>query len=308
MTEDQNIPPIRSKEEKMNEKDLSHFPEDGQSLQKATGKEAAASQAEQQQETEHMEVHHHSHSHGRKNWKSYFWEFLMLFLAVFCGFLAEYYLEHRIEKERGKQFIESFYEDLKKDTARTTFYTGFDEEKIKGLNNLGSCYDAIFKNVNDAWCLNNVIKHTAINRPFMRTDRTLKQLANAGGFRLLNKEDTDSILSYDKDFNNFQDFQSTIFQEAQNNVRNTLNTLANFKANEQMFRPQLGKMITVENFNREEVTAPLLFSTDKNMLNKYFNELQLYYRVTYNHKRMLLDLKEKQILLIEYFKNKYHFE
>ena len=299
MSEEQNIPGkglTTANKQLVDE----HFPEDSHAPQPQT--------SNPELQTTDMDVHHHSHAHGKKTWKSYFWEFLMLFLAVFCGFLAEYYLEHRIEKERGKQFIESFYEDLKKDTARINFYTGFDEEKIKSLNNLGSCYDAIFKNVNDAWCLNDVIKHTAINRPFMRTDRTLKQLANAGGFRLLKKEDADSIISYDATFNNFQDFQSTVFQEAQDNVRNTLNTVCDFKANEQMFKPQAAKMITMESFNREEVTAPILFSTDKNILNKYFNELQLYYRVTYNHKRMLLDLKGKQAWLIEYFKNKYHFE
>jgi len=259
-------------------------------------------------ETENMEVHHHAHHEGKKNWRSYFWEFLMLFLAVFCGFLAEYYLEHRIEKEKGKQFIESFYGDLKTDTSRISYYTNFDDDKIKALDDLSYCYDTILNNENDASCLVNVIKHSSINKPFMRTDRTLKQLANAGGFRLLKKEDADSIISYDEAFNNFQDFQSTVFQEAQNNVRNTLNTFGNFKANIQMFKPQEGKLISSENLNKEDITVPILFVSDKTTINKYFNELLLYYRVTYNHKRMLLNLKEKQTKLIEYFKSKYHLK
>ena len=130
-----------------------------------------------------MEVHAHSHTE-RKKWSHYFWEFLMLFLAVFCGFLAEYFLEHKIEKERGKQYLLSLYEDLKADTARITFYTDYDEEKIKSLDNLRNCYDTVSKNINETSCLLDVIKNSAINRPFIRTDRTLKQLANAGGFRL----------------------------------------------------------------------------------------------------------------------------
>ena len=135
-----------------------------------------------------MDVHHHSHAHGKRTWKSYFWEFTMLFLAVFCGFLAEYSLEHKIEKERGKQFIESFYEDLKTDTARISIYTNYDDQKLKGLDSLGACYEAITRNTNDASCLLEIIKNSSINRPFMRTDRTLKQLANAGGFRLLKRK------------------------------------------------------------------------------------------------------------------------
>jgi hypothetical protein len=260
------------------------------------------------QEPENMEVHHHAHAHGKKNFKTYLWEFLMLFLAVFCGFLAEYFLEHRIEKERGHQFIESFYDDLKTDTARISFYTNYDEEKINGLAGLSNCYDALLTNKRNDACMLEVIKYTAINRPFMRTDRTLKQLANSGGFRLLKKADADSIISYDKEFNNFQDFQSTVFQESQNSVRSLLNMLGNYKANVQMFRTQSGKTLSTENFTKENVTAPVLFSDDKNLLNRYFNEVQLYLRVTYNHKRMLLDLKEKQAGLIAYLKKKYGLE
>ena len=153
---------------------------------------------------ENMQVHHHTHAaHGKKNWKAYFWEFLMLFLAVFCGFLAEYYLEHRIEKERGKQFIESFYEDLKTDTARISIHTNIDEGKLQVLNNFHTCYDTVSANMSNSSCLLDIIKVSSINRPFMHTDRTLKQLANAGGFRLLKKEDADSILSYDKDLTIF---------------------------------------------------------------------------------------------------------
>ena len=73
-----------------------------------------------------------------------------------------------------------------------------------------------------------------------------------------------------------------------------------------MFRPEEGKLIS--DFDNKDVTAPLFFSVDKELLNKYFNDLMLYYRVTYNHKRMLLDIKTKQVILLEYFKNKYHFE
>ena len=259
-----------------------------------------------------MEVHAHSHlasgeTHtARKKWTHYFWEFLMLFLAVFCGFLAEYQLEHKIEKERGKQFIESFYEDLKTDTARISWYINYDDEKLSVLVNLGNCYDTLLISMKSSSCLLDIIKHSSINRPFIRTNRTLQQLANAAGFRLLKKEDADSILSYDKDVNNFQDFQATVFQDAQNNVRSTSSLLINFKANSQMFQPRTGELIT--ELSKENVTAPLLFTNDKNLLNKYFNDLQLYYRVIYTHKRILPELKGKQAQLIDYFKNKNHFE
>lgn len=259
------------------------------------------------QETANMEVHKHPHhvTH-KKKWGEYLLEFIMLFLAVFLGFLAENYREHQVEKERGRQYLESFYQDLRTDTGRISFHTSFDENKIRSLDNLSGCFHAITKNEQDASCLLDIIKNTAINRPFKKTERTLNQLFNAGGFRLLPTEDADSIILYQKEYENFQDFQSTVFQDVQNNIRNSFDKLINFNANNQMFQPKEGNLIT--SFNSGEVTAPILFTGDKALLNTYFNELQLYYRVTYNHKRMLLNLKDNQIRLLHYFENKYHFD
>src|SRR5436190_11274906 len=171
-----------------------------------------------------MEVHAHSHTApahggtGRKKWTHYLWEFLMLFIAVFCGFLAENFREHQVEKERGKQYIMSFYEDMKTDTARISIYVGYGDEKIEGLSNLAGCYDTVSKNVKATSCMLDLIKSTTFNRPFQPIDRTLNQLANAGGFRLLQKVDADSIVRYEKKINQLEDFQKTIYQEAQNNV------------------------------------------------------------------------------------------
>ena len=254
-----------------------------------------------------MEVHKHPHHvMEKKNWGEYLLEFSMLFLAVFLGFIAENIRESYTEGHRAKEYIASYYDDLRSDTTKITRSIDFDEEKVRDLQDLGSCYDAVAKN--NTACLMDVIKSTAINRPYIRTERTAKQLSNAGGFRLLNQEDADSIIAYDEAFNNFQDFQGTVYQDIQNTVRNTLNKLGNFKANAQMFRPQQGQMIRVDTLNRSEVTAPLLFSADKNLLNEYFNELQLYYRVTYNHQRILLELKAQQTRLLGYFKTKYGYE
>lgn len=259
------------------------------------------------QETENMEIHKHPHhvTH-KKKWGEYLLEFLMLFLAVFLGFLVENYREHQIEKERGKQYIESFYEDLKTDTAKISFYINFDDTKLTSLANLGSCYNIISQNSTETSCLLDLIKNTSINRPFKKTERTLNQLFNAGGFRLLPKEDADSIVASEIRYANFQDFQTTVFQDAQNKVRNTFDMLVNFKANNQMFKTKQGSLIV--SFDDSDVTAPILFSNDKILLNKYFNELQLYYRVTYNHKQILLTIKENQIRLIKYFKKKYQFK
>ncbi len=149
------------------------------------------------QENTLMEVHHHGHVHENKKWKEYFFQFLMLFLAVFLGFLAEYQLEHIVENNREEQYIKSFIEDLKADTAKinrilesstlqqnnfdslmgTLKTPGFSETPDKAENYWGSIF-ALYL--------------------FNHTDRTLQQLKNAGGLRLIrNQQASDSIMQYD---------------------------------------------------------------------------------------------------------------
>jgi hypothetical protein len=158
-----------------------------------------------------MEVHSHTHT-ARKKWTHYFLGILMLFLAVFCGFLAEYQLEHQIEKDRAKQYIISLYEDLKNDTTRINQLIEYDSKKIEALNNMYGCYDTVMKNLRSTACMGVLVIHSRSNKGFVLTDRTLKQLANAGGYRLLNKEDADSIIGYENLYKGYLDFQTTVFQ------------------------------------------------------------------------------------------------
>ena len=248
-----------------------------------------------------MEVHHHAHT-SRKKWTHYFWEFLMLFLAVFCGFLAEYQLEHKIEKERGKQYIESFYEDLKKDTARLAYLVDFETKKINSLNKLYSCYDSLLKNEQPASFL-EIIKNSLSNSPFLMDGRTLRQLTNAGGFRLLTKEDADSIISYEKTGNNFQDYQSTLYQQAQDNLRNTFNEVIDFVPYSSLYSDVVNSPLP----DATDLKGPIFITTEKQILNKYFNQLFQYMRATVQHRNRLRVLKEHADRLLGYFKGKYHF-
>ncbi len=251
-----------------------------------------------------MEVHAHTHT-ARKKWTHYFWEFLMLFLAVFCGFLAEYQLEHKIEKDRAKQYIYSLYEDLKNDTARINKLIEYDTEKIEALNNMYACYDTVLKDLTSTACMGILLKHSRSNKGFVLTDRTLKQLANAGGYRLLNKADADSIIIYENMYKGYLDFQATVFQSSQDNVRNTLNQLADFRV---IAPVQLTTATMDLDTTTSTLSGSLLFSDDKVLLNKWFNELSMYLRTTNGQRNSITQLKNKAIALIQYYKNKYHLK
>jgi hypothetical protein len=150
-------------------------------------------------EIENMEVHKHPHhvTH-KKKWGEYLLEFIMLFLAVFLGFLAENLREQNVEHHREKEYIQSLFEDLKSDTLQAN-------EVLIKLNNRSIGIDSviaalsspeIIKNSNKAyhfWSSNMGFAD------FMSNDRTIQQLKNSGGLRLIrNKIVSNGIMKYDQ--------------------------------------------------------------------------------------------------------------
>lgn len=257
-------------------------------------------------ETDSMEVHKHPHHvMHKKKWNEYLLEFFMLFLAVFLGFLAENFREHQVEKEKAKQYLFSFYEDLENDTSRINALVEYDHNKINALLNMYSCYDTVSANLQSTACMGVLIKNSRSNKGFVLTGRTLQQLANAGGYRLLAKEDADSISAYENAYKGYLDFQTTVFQSAQDNVRNTLNRFADFR----IIAPvQLTTSTMAGDTIERKLNGPLLFTKDRSLVNQWFNELALYLRTINGQLNIMLQIKERAKGLLLYYNNKYHFE
>ena len=220
----------------------------------------------------------------------------MLFLAVFCGFLAEYQLEHKIEKARAQQYIRSFYDDLHKNLATCSWIIDFNKQKNDALNNLEACYDSLSKNLKATSCFAVLIKNSSFFWSVEFSDGTIDQLKNAGGFRLLKKEDRDSIISYDNGIRNYKNLELTMVQHSQDNVRNNSKKLVNFKANNFLDSASY------------EAEIPLLFSDNRELLNEFFNDLLEYKRSIRAQSNQLIKIKKKTNRLIEYFNAKYHFD
>jgi hypothetical protein len=151
------------------------------------------------QQSENMEVHHHPHVHHGKKWKDYFYEFLMLFLAVTLGFFVENLREHYVESQREKEYINSFIEDLKTDTLSASNWINILEERHLMLDSL--IYFLSFQGLstsknNDIYYYARFTTKTNFFRP---NDRTITQLKNSGGLRLIrNQQSSDSIMSYEQ--------------------------------------------------------------------------------------------------------------
>src|SRR4030095_1560676 len=144
-----------------------------------------------------MEVHHHNHTAGKK-WTHYLWEFLMLFLAVTLGFLVENMREHYVENQRERQYIKSFYEDLTADEYDFQLNINFLREQMQQADTL----QKLMLNINTRQPANRIymylrgITRSSAGRLYPN-DRTIVQLRNAGGMRLIkNKNVSDSMAGY----------------------------------------------------------------------------------------------------------------
>jgi hypothetical protein len=239
-----------------------------------------------------MEVHAHSHT-ARKKWTHYLWEFLMLFLAVFCGFLAEYQLEHKIEKDRGKQYTYSFYEDLITDSSHFNFLYNYYDKKLSVLKTMSPCYDSLLSNNSSNNCLSIIMGNSLSFLDMISTDRTLTQLKNAGGLRLLKKADADSIMLYDNLLRTYKIYESTGLQSVQYELRETAVSLRDYKQ-------------WKDTTNKPRVVS--VYANNKELLNKYFNELSIYRDYCNVRLNQLKSIIKKNAELIEYFKVKYHFK
>lgn len=256
------------------------------------------------QEAENMEVHKHPHhvTH-KKKWGEYLLEFFMLFFAVFLGFLAEYQLEHKIERDRAKQYIFSIYEDLKVDNSQLQILIPQFKEKDKRLDTMLMK----IRTVSPTNGANGIYKyvHEVANYPdFIYTDRTIQQLKNSGGMRLItNSETNNKIIEYDASVKTLNiNIAEAI--AVQIHVIRQMNT----KLFDLRCCPELGNDISFNGSNIAYPAPGILLTYDKNIIVEYYNNVQEMKR-NYNIQRNILErLLNENIHLQEYLKNEYHLK
>ena len=235
-----------------------------------------------------MEVHAHSHT-ARKKWTHYLWEFLMLFLAVFCGFLAEYQLEHKIEKERGKQYLHSLYIDLQTDIEQCNISISELTKQTTVLSYMNDCFNSLLKDKKATNCLRDIIINSKGFKDFIYTDRTIQQLKNAGGLRLIqNKELADSIIAYDAMVREMHIHQM-VLENLQQISRDAHNNMIDFE--------HLSLL-----FSDKKTTNLVLLSENTIDLNKYFNAINQFRLSLIAQLNWMENIKTKAERLLELLK------
>jgi len=247
-----------------------------------------------------MEVHAHAHT-PRKKWTHYFWEFLMLFLAVFCGFLAEYQLEHIIENQKGRQYIDSFLQDLEIDNNQLDQIIPAFIAKDKLLDTLLMK----IRGINPSTGANGIYKY--YRQPFtypdfIYTDRTIQQLKNSGGMRLIaNKATSDSIIGYDAAVR----LSGIGITEGVKDLRVPI-ILLTFKLFDLKCCPELGTPVATQEFKFPEPGDLLTY--DSRIITEYFNAVQEMKRQFAIYLANLEALKKTNNRIRDYLKREYRLK
>ena len=259
-----------------------------------------------------MEVHAHSHTEGKK-FTHYLWEFLMLFLAVFCGFLAENFREHQVDHSRERQYMASILEDLRSDTTLLTLVS-------KYWNSINIRIDSVAEAIQFPLSNTNLFKvYSQINKAldynsFINNDRTVSQLKNAGGFRLIRKQVVaNKIITYDqfnrdamaniafqhnKFYENVTALRNKVFVEE---IINKIFYRYEFAPVPDSARSWVFDMIKMNRSPYSEQTQAELLFEFKNALMAYRKDFS---NMLYGYDRLLVFQHE----LIKLIKQEYHFE
>jgi hypothetical protein len=251
-----------------------------------------------------MEVHHRPQT-PRKKWTHYFWEFLMLFFAVFCGFLAENQREHFIEHKREKQYVRSLVRDVATDTSHINELI-FDSNL--GFKSIQKTCDSLLVGFAEysthftvagerqmRWLLNTGFPD------FIYTDRTMQQLKNAGGLRLIrNLTAADSIISYDAAVRD-------IFLELES-LGEFFSAIRNFRIDNFSMRRRQELSRDHSDAEIEKMKISLWTGPDAKASDKLYNLIRIYRGVIESRIDYLIDLKFKGIRLIEVLKKEYRLK
>jgi hypothetical protein len=245
-----------------------------------------------------MEVHAHTHTE-RKKFKHYLWEFLMLFLAVFCGFLAENVREHSVEKQRERQFIRSLIADIQNDAKLIDQQNAFNKERIITADSLIDMLNdpaAVNLHSGEVYYLGRIAQRTLI---FAYNDRTIEQMKNSGGFRLLrNEEAVNKIMEYYRLIKRIQ-----LYEEREGAEQEEYKKIAIKIFDSRIFR----KMTSDTIISRIPGNPPLL-TNNPGILQELSGMVQYQTGSRLQIIAVKEDLKRKGLQLIELLKKEYHLQ
>jgi len=230
-----------------------------------------------------------------KKWSAYFLEFLMLFLAVSLSFFAENLRERKSDNAKEREYIFSMIEDAQKDKENISLAVTSNKLRIAHLDSLASFCSNYQPSLESDSILYSHYLHGLKHPDFVKpTERTLQQLKNAGGMRLIrNKKAVDHIVLYDNYTQKLAN-QQFYYERYQNSAIDTGVKLFNF----QLFR--------FPNYGKEKRNKPFkLITRDKIKLQEFGNIISIYSGVAKYYGNILEEMDGQADSLIMTLRTEY---
>lgn len=247
---------------------------------------------------EEMEVHVKPKENKEFKFKMFLYEFFIIFFAVSVSFFVENIRERYIDHHKEMQYVRSLANDIKIDTLDLSKIILYNKEQARGI-------DTLLKKIEDPKSAEKTVNYiyyysfrylNSFNN-FVHTDRTMTQLKNAGGLRLIeNKAVSDSIVSYDglvKDAELMGDLCLKFFYDLSGQQREMLDLKA-------LRTTSFRNMLTNPNLK--------LLNKDEKSINIYYNNALYYCYLLANYKEKLVVVKKHANQLLETLKKEYDIE
>jgi len=236
-----------------------------------------------------------------KNWKAYFLDFFMLFLAVSLGFFADNIRENISENAKEKEYIISMIEDAETDKENIREAISLNNLRVLHLDSLAKI------------CINyevNSTNHADIYRHYMfglrhpnfvsPTERTMQQLKNAGGMRLIrNKTAADLFILYNDKAKKLAD-QQLYYGRYQNRYIDFAIQFLNFERFG--FDASDTRPTNMEDLNNHFQ----IMNTDKTKLIEFGNIIFVYQGVVRYYMTILEEMDQQANELIQTLKREYN--
>jgi len=266
-----------------------------------------------QLQTDSMEVHKHPHHvMHKKKWNEYLLEFFMLFLAVFLGFVAENIREKITDKQKEKEYMAGVVQDLKSDTAELA-------NAIIGWDRSNSNADSILFYLKKEMSPSNVnLLYNLLNRNFFHfnlfkyNDKTIQELKSSGGFRLVRKREiANSMMAFDVDMKYILTQEGDIreFMMETKKMESKIFDFSQFNGNQSDYDQLNGNTSLLLLLNaRKEISNGTLLTTDKQIIDEYYNVLYTFQLISRYHTYLFREEKKKATLLLQQIQEQYHLE
>jgi hypothetical protein len=247
-----------------------------------------------------MEVHHHPHVE-KKTFKEYFLEFIMIFLAVTLGFFAETIRETLVEHKQEQNYIESYYKDICSDVQQLPRLSQIQTNQIQFADSLILLLDSI--NVKTPanriyYFAKNTVRQLPID--FFITERTITQLKNSGGFRLIHDQElSDSIIDYYKMTEEIKFLQAWLQGYKQTLEQNYSSIL---------WGTSYHKMVDSTDRVIEPVEKIYLKNTEKNAINNCILQISEIQGLSRSINMLVKGLNNRALHLKQYLEKEYHVE